>query len=234
MGVTVRHDAEVSGQRLPVRLFLTVRSVRTVLAVTVLSGALAAWFGLVETPIPTAVSDGRATVPVWRMLTMGVAVLPVLALHSPLANLELVATRRFRAMQRLYLAGLGAGSAVIFLGSCAVVLRPEILGIMARSWIAWFGLALAGGAFLGWRLAWVLPSTVAIVLSYWGYAENQQYRWWEFSARPADDLPSLLLSVTLLATGLIAYAATPWRRRRWTSWRRWSKTRTPDAGSAIR
>ncbi|MFC4149038.1 hypothetical protein ACFO0M_22520 [Micromonospora mangrovi] len=205
---------------LPVRLFLAVRPARTMLAVTVLLGALTAWLGLVETPVPTAVEAGSASIPLWRMLTMGVAVLPVLGMHSPLATLELVATRRLRSMQRIYLAGLGVGSAVIYLGICAFVMQREIVEIMARSWIAWFGLALLAGAVLGWRLAWTLPATVAVVLSYWGYTGGQQYRWWEFTARPADDLPSLLLSAALLALGLIAYAATPWRRRRWTRWRR--------------
>lgn len=215
MGVTASRDAEVSGQTLPVRLFLTVRPVRTVLAVTVLLGALTAWFGLIETPIPTAVDEGKAKIPLWRMLTMGVAVMPVLSLHSPLASLEMVATRRLRSMQRLYLAGLGIGSAGSFLGICTFVMQPEIIGVIARSWIAWFGLALTAGVTMGWRLAWTLPSLVAIVLFYWGYTGNQQYQWWEFSARPHDDLPSLILSATLLAIGLIAYAATPWRLRRW-------------------
>ncbi|MFU8850962.1 hypothetical protein ACNAW0_08265 [Micromonospora sp. SL1-18] len=219
MAVTVSRDAEVSAETTPVRLFLAVRPARTVLAVTVLLGALTAWFGLVETPIPAAVEQGKATIPLWRMLTMGVAIMPVLALHSPLASLELVATRRLRSMQRLYLAGLGIGSVVIFLGICTFAMQPAIVGIIARSWIAWFGLALVAGATLGWRLAWALPSIVAIVLFYWGYTGSQQYRWWEFSARPYDDLPSLILSTTLLAAGLIAYAATPWRRRRWTRWR---------------
>lgn len=197
----------------PLRRFIAVRPARTTLTVTVVLGALAAWIGSVEAPLPAAVNQGQATVPLWRMIAMGAAVLPVLALTSPLAGLELAATQRLRTMQRLYLAGLSTSCAAIYLASCAIVLSPAVVGIIARSWIAWFGLALTAGAVLGWRLSWTLPSAVAIVLWYWGYHEDQRYQWWEFSARPHDDLPSLLLSVTLLVAGLAAYAATPWRRR---------------------
>ncbi|MFC4105208.1 hypothetical protein [Micromonospora zhanjiangensis] len=180
-----------------------------------LLGVLVAWFGLVRTPIPTAVEEGKATIPLWRMTAMGAASLPVLALSSPLADLELVATRRLRSMQRRYLAGLSGVCAVTYLALCAIVLHPSVVVIIARSWVAWFGLALVAGAALGWRLAWALPSAVAVVLWYWGYSGHERYQWWEFSARPHDDLPSLVLSIALLAAGLTAYAATPWRRRFW-------------------
>jgi hypothetical protein len=101
----------------------------------------------------------------------------------------------------------------------ALVIRPQALAVLARAWLAWFGLALLAGALLGWRLAWALPSGAAVVLWYWGLQGNDQYRWWEFSSRPYDDVPSLLLSVALLAIGVTAYIATPWRRRRWIFWR---------------
>ncbi|MFY1637734.1 hypothetical protein ACN27F_31435 [Solwaraspora sp. WMMB335] len=202
-----------------VRLFLSVRPAGAILAGVVLLGALAAWFGMVRTPLPQAAGQDSAIIPLWRLLAMGAAVLPVIGLTSPLAGLELMATRRLRSMQRRYLAGLGIGSAVIFLGISAFVMPPSVIAIMARGWVDWFGLALLAGAVLGWRLAWTLPSVVAVVLWYWGYGGNQQYRWWEFSARPYDDVPSLVLSAALLAVGLAAYAATPWRRRRLTFWR---------------
>lgn len=219
MDVTASRVVEVSTGTVPVRLFLSVRPARSVLAGMVLLGALVTWFGMVEAPLPRTVEHDTAFVPLWRLLAMGAAVLPVIGLASPLAGLELAATRRLRSMQRFYLAGLGIGSAVIFLGISALTTQPAVVAIMARGWMGWFGLALLAGAVLGWRLAWTLPSVVAVVLWYWGFGGNDQYRWWEFSARPYDDVPSLVLSAALLAVGLAAYAATPWRRRRLTFWR---------------
>ncbi|MDG4765519.1 hypothetical protein O7632_15645 [Solwaraspora sp. WMMD406] len=203
----------------PVKLFLSARPAASILGVVVLLGALAAWFGTVKTPLPQAAGQDSAIIPLWRLLVMGAAVLPVIGLASPLAGLELAATRRLRSMQRFYLAGSGVGSAVIFLGISALAMQPAVVAIMARGWIAWFGLALVAGAVLGWRLAWTLPSVIAVVLWYWGFGGNDQYRWLEFSARPYDDVPSLVLSATLLAVGLAAYAVTPWRRRRLMFWR---------------
>ncbi|MDG4766779.1 hypothetical protein O7632_22145 [Solwaraspora sp. WMMD406] len=202
-----------------VKLFLTVRPAAAVLAAVALLGALAAWFGMAETPLPQSVDRDEAIIPLWRLLAMGAAVLPVLGLTSPLADLEQVATVRLRAAQRIYLAGLGVGSAMLFLGVSALAMPPSVIAIMARGWVGWFGLALAAGAILGWRLAWTLPTAVAVCVWYWGFGTDYQYRWWEFSARPYDDLPSLVVSVVLLALGLAAYSAAPWRRRRLMFWR---------------
>ncbi|WP_239676460.1 hypothetical protein [Natronosporangium hydrolyticum] len=177
-------------------------------------GGLTAWLGLIEAPLPAAIEQGRATIPIWRLLALAAAVLPVLALASPLADLEEVATSRLRAAQRTYLAVLSLAGAAIYLGLSALAVPVSVVGMMARSWLGWLGLALLAGAVLGWRLAWTLPVTVAVVLWYWGL-HGEQYRWWEFSARPIADLPSLVVSVALLSVGLVAYAATPWRRSRW-------------------
>jgi hypothetical protein len=200
-------------------LFIAVRPARSVLGATGLLGVFTAWFGMVEAPLPMSIDQGAPAVPIWRLLAMGAAVLPVLALHSSLVDLEVVQTRRLRAMGRRYLSGLGLGCAASYLGICALALDPSVVGIIARAWFAWFGLALMAGAALGWRLAWTMPSVVAVVLWYWGYGGDGRYRWWEFSARPHDDLPSLFLTAALLVLGLIAYWATPWRRRRWIFWR---------------
>lgn len=219
MSVTASRRAEVSGPS-PTWLFLAARRAWTVLVAVVLLGALTAWFGAQTAMVPAAVEGGLAAIPLWRLLAMGAAVLPVLALHSRLADLEVVATQRLRRHQRTYLCAMSLGCATIYLGISATTLHPLVLVIMGRSWLAWWGVALVAGALLGWRLAWTLPAVMSVGFAYWGYHDG--YRWWEFSARPHDDLPSLALSVGLLAAGLAAYAATPWRRRR-----------LADRGSAI-
>lgn len=202
----------------PARGFAAARRPGVSLAGALATAVVVAMLGTFEAPLPAAVEEGQARIPIWRLLTMAVAVLPVLALHSPLAELEAVATRRFRHGQRIYLAATVLGSALVFLGGAAIALHPLVLLIIARSWLAWFGLALIAGVLLGWRLAWTLPVLVAVILFYWGFAAGE-YRWWEFSARPPDDVASLLLSLALLCAGLIAYRATPWRRRTWRRWR---------------
>ncbi|HEX6968352.1 MAG TPA: hypothetical protein VF174_06015 [Micromonosporaceae bacterium] len=231
MDATANRSGDDPGRWLPIRLFLSVRPLAGALAGVVLLAALAAWFGLAEAPLPTAVEQGKARIPLWRLLAMGVMVLPVVAMHSSLADLEVVATRRLRALQRSVLAGIGTVSALIYLGSCALVMQGAVVGIVARSLLAWFGLALLSGAVLEWRLAWAVPTVVAVVLWYWGHDGAGRYEWWEFSARPHDDMPSLLISVTLFVAGLVAFAATPWRLR---SWRRWLPTRARAGRGAVR
>ncbi|QSB14992.1 hypothetical protein JQS43_00950 [Natronosporangium hydrolyticum] len=194
--------------------FAKVRPARSVLAATVVLGTVTAWLGHHQAPVPVAAADGAGIIPMWRLLAMAAAVIPVLALHSRLADLESAATHPFRAAQRTYVGVMTTGCAVTFLGITSIALDPPILVIMGRSWLSWCGLALLAGSLLGWRLAWTLPSLVTAGFIYWGYRGEGEYQWWEFSARPHDDVPSLLLSVALLAAGLAAYAATPWRRRR--------------------
>ncbi|MER7169677.1 hypothetical protein ABT336_26955 [Micromonospora sp. NPDC000207] len=215
MAVTASRRADPAAPTSPLRLYLAVRPTRSILAGTVLLGALTAWVGQVQTPLPSAAQDGSTLVPIWRLIAMAAAILPILALTSPLADLEALATRRLRTMQRRCLASLGTGCALLYLAISATTLPPAVTAVIARSWLAWSGLALLAGACLGWRLAWTLPAATAVTFQYWGTKGSQGYHWWEFSARPYDDPYSLLLSLTLLTAGLTAYAATPWRRHHW-------------------
>lgn len=216
--VSPRADQTQPAPAVPV--FLAVRRARSFLLAAVVLGALTVWRGTSAAPVPTAVELGQATIPIWRLLAMGAGVLPVLALHSQLADLEVVATRRLRSYQLRYLGGMSLACLVVYLGISAVVIQPLLLVIMARSWLAWFGLALVAGVVLGWRMAWTLPALAAAVLIYWGYQRGGRYEWWEFSARPHDDVSSLLVSLVLFGVGLAAYWLTPWRRRRLAFWRR--------------
>lgn len=197
----------------PVRTFLSVRRAQAAVSGVIVLAGLTAWLGSYETTLPAMVSQGRAVIPLWRMLAMGAAVAPIVSMYSQLTSLEAVATNRLRRYQRGYLAGMGFGGASIYLGIAATTLPPAVLAIIARSWLAWSGLALISGVLLGWRLAWTLPVGVSVILWFWGSVGPDLYAWWEFSARPHDDLPSLLLSVGLLLSGIGAYWATPWRRR---------------------
>lgn len=214
-------DVKTPRPPIPALLVLAARRASFVLCATVLTGAFTAWLGTYQASLPSAFHAGQSTIPVWRLLALFAAVLPLVALRSRLVDLEPVATRRLRQSQRIYLAGVGLGCAAFYLGISAATLPPLILPIIARSWLGWLGLALIAGSIVGWRLAWVLSVTVACVFWYWGYQGGAHYAWWEFSARPFDDVPSLLLCGAMLAAGIAAYWATPWRRRRWT-FHRWT------------
>jgi hypothetical protein len=213
VATAARPDGEAATTTSPIRIFLTVRRSMSILIAAAVCGVATAWLGTVEVAVPTVAAQGQGRIPMWRLLAMGAAVLPVLAMHSHLADLEQGVTRSLRRAQRMHLVGMGVGCASLFLAFAALALHPLVLLVVLRSWLAWYGMAMLAGVVLGWRLAWTLPAIVAVILMYWGY-QNGDYRWWEFSARPYDDQGALMLSLGLLAAGLVAFWMTPWRRRR--------------------
>ncbi|MDG4768572.1 hypothetical protein O7632_31440 [Solwaraspora sp. WMMD406] len=214
MVVTARRESEATATAAPIRIFLAVRRTRSILLAVAACGVLTAWLGTVEVAVPSAVDHGQGRIPLWRLLAIGAAVLPVLGMRSHLADLEQGVTRTLRRVQRIHLAGIAVACVSIFLALAALTIDPVILLVMLRSWLAWFGLALLAGVLLGWRLAWTLPALVAVTFFYWGYHSGGDYWWWEFSIRPYADVPALLLSIGLFAVGLVAYSMTPWRLRR--------------------
>ncbi|MER5645888.1 hypothetical protein [Streptosporangium sp. NPDC002524] len=204
----------------PSRTFALARRAWVAFALAVLLGVLTAWAGRYEAPVPTASGDGDATLPMWRLLTMGVGTLPALGLHSALRGLEEVGTDVHRRAERRYLLCLSLACAGAYLAVAASALDLPVAGIILRSLPGWLGLALVSGRFLGWRLAWVLPAGALCVLVYWGSTgDGGHHEWWEFSARPHDDVPSLLLSLCLLLGGVTAASATSWRAARLTGGR---------------
>ena len=141
MAVTASAETAVSSTSAPGRAFLAARRATSVLSATVITGALTAWLGLYQASLPAAFQTGRSTIPIWRLLALGAAVVPVVALHSRLADLELVATRRFRHYQRIYLGGMSLGCAAIHLGISAIYVTSAGLGdrrpVLAR--LVWTG-----------------------------------------------------------------------------------------------
>jgi hypothetical protein len=196
-----------------VHSFLAIRRAHHIIVGVTIGGLATALIGAYEVSVPAAVQEGQENVPLWRMLALLPGVLPVSFLDSRLSDLEQTQTSRLRKHQRLWLSALALLCAVIFLALCAFALNPLALVMIARAWLGWFGLALFAGALLGWKSAWTLPVATAAILWYWGYRGDGRYEWWEFTARAYDDLPSLLLSVALFIGGVLAYCATPWRRK---------------------
>jgi len=181
--------------------------------VALLLGGFTAWLGLRQAPVPTAAQDADAALPVWRLLTMGAGMLPALGLHSRLRDLEEMSTRPHRQAEQRYLIGLSVACAAAFLAFASMTLNPAQITVVARSLLGWLGLSLISGRLFGWQLAWALPLAVSGVLTYWGGGAGNGYTWWQFTARPHNDVPSLLLSACLLAAGALAYSASAWRRK---------------------
>lgn len=189
--------------------------------VTVLLGVLAvgvavAWLGHKPSPLPTS-GDGEASAtPSWRMLAMFAGVLPLLSLHSPMAELEASAAHRFHRGRALRLTGLWTASMVLFLCVSAVAVEDRVLQVMAVALPGWTGLGLLGGRLLGWRHSWALPALVLCAVTYWGVRDDDgTYPWWDFTVQPpGENLPGLVLGLVLLGAGVFAYALTPWRSRR--------------------
>jgi hypothetical protein len=138
--------------------------------------------------------------------------LPALGIHSSLRDLEAVATDIHRRMQRRYLFGLLLWCVGLQVSAAAMTLDTPTVLTTSRSLLAWFGIALIAGTCFGWPLSWTGPVGVFGLLAYWGVA-GDGYAWWEFSARPAGDVPSALFSVCLFGAGISCYGVTRWRLR---------------------
>ncbi|WP_409074656.1 hypothetical protein [Micromonospora chalcea] len=196
-----------------IRSFLEVRRARGMLFAAVIAGVLTMLIGAHSVAMPMAVNGERGAISIWRMLAIIPGILPALSLHSPLGDLEQMSTRSFRRYERAFLGIVSLLCAGTFLICSAFSFNLQTVAVIARALPAWLGLALIGGKLMGWRLSWTLPTFAATVVWYWGYQGEGRYAWWEFTARPFDDSWSLLLSMALFGLGLLAYEATPWRRR---------------------
>lgn len=208
----VRTRAAESGFS-PTAAFLWARRAWIPLIIAAVAGAVAAWAGHRAAAVPSVADN--ATLPLWRLLTMGVGILPVLGLHSHLGTLEAMGTPVRHRAERWYLTAMVAAVHVLFLGIAAAGLPLDVLATAVRSIPGWLGLALLSGRAWGWRSAWILPVVTMCGLTFWGGGDGPaDFSWWEFSARSHDDPRTLLLSAAIGLAGLVAYAVTPWRLRR--------------------
>lgn len=192
--------------------YLRIRRVAALVVAALCLGALAAVLGEWVAPVPTADGTAEAQPRLWLFLALGAGTLPVFGLHSPMEALEHLPSSRFHRMQWRTMWCVAAGCWGAFLLAAATALPSETVALMARALPAWAGLALLAGRLGSWRTAWIGPLAVLVPLIYWGTpGSGGEFPWWEFTARPVDDLPALLLSLAVGAVGVVALAATPWR-----------------------
>lgn len=192
--------------------YLMTRKSRWLLAMMIVIGVVVGGWGALGASVPAATSSGVAEVPLWRLLAVGSASLPVLTLASPLQALETTATSSYYLLRRLVLCIAFAISSICILVGAVVGIGPGAAPVLARALLVWFGLALVSGRVLSWTYSWVLPCVIMCVLHYWGHdPSGHGYRWWEFTVHPAGHLPSMILAFACLVAGLAAYALSPWR-----------------------
>ena len=191
--------------------FSQVRRGPHTVGLAILLGLLTAWLGSRTAPVPTADFGDSAGVLMWRLMAMGVGILPALGLHSTLCDLEQTHTSVHKTAERRHLLVLVVACFLVFLVLGSMTLHVALVPAVLRALLAWLGLGLVSGRLLGWRLAWVLPVAAMSLIIYWG-ATGDGYKWWDFTARPPGDPSSWLLSATLLAAGAAAYCASPWWR----------------------
>ncbi len=134
----------------------------------------------------------------------------MLTLISPIAALEEAAGVAFYRLRLVVLTGTLILSSVFILMGAWVGVGVAVLPIIQRSVLAWFGLSLISGRIFGWNASWIFPCGTLCVLIYWGHG-TQGYQWWEFTAQPANHLPSALLALSLLLAGVLSVTLSPWR-----------------------
>lgn len=232
---TIAPSRRGRGRFSPYMVLISSRRGWTSLAVAIFLGTATASVGILEASVPTASEEGASTLPLWRVLAMGVAVLPAIGLHSHLFRLEEVGTDIQRCVERRYTIGLALACASSYVLLASLSLQPSLLAVVSRSLAGWLGIALISGRLLGWRLAWILPLAILFIMAYWGGTSTPgRYVWWDFTARPYNDLASLLLTACLFGGGLIAYWATPWRRKYLASIKRVKPAIASPVGSLLR
>jgi ABC-type amino acid transport substrate-binding protein len=146
--------------------YLATRRWRWLLAAMIVVGVVVGGWGSFEACTPAATDSGGSQVPIWRLLAVGSALLPVLTLASPLQALEAAASLPYHRVRCFVLAGALATSSACILTGAVVGLDVAVASLIARALLAWFGLALVSGRVLGWSHSWVLPSAVMCVLLY--------------------------------------------------------------------
>ncbi|MEU5941041.1 hypothetical protein ABZ807_18020 [Micromonospora sp. NPDC047548] len=197
----------------PLRLYAQSRRIWTGAALTAVLCALLPFIGAFLVPVPSEGADGGvALVPAWRILAVAVAFGPVLSCHSPFGEMEAATGRNWRRTQAGVLTVNATVCALLFTATCWVLFGGSLAVLVLRGILGWLGISLLAGRLLSWKLAWVGPLAVLPLMIFWGF-EQSGFRWWEFTARPIDDLRAWMLTTGLAAAGVAAYAASSWRWR---------------------
>ncbi|MCK9897959.1 hypothetical protein [Frankia sp. AgB32] len=178
------------------------------LAVLVLADFLLGSRALVL-PLSDATIAFRAEIPA------AYAVLAAATLHSPMADFEQCASRRYQHTRAAHIAVvLALTAATELVAEAAAASWPA--GIVAlRSVLVWAGIALVSGRLLGMTLSWVLPLASILPLTYFQQNSDGTDRWWDWVKQPPGDLACWLIATVSLALGVLLSQLDQWTPRPW-------------------
>ncbi|MEU7021182.1 hypothetical protein ABZ990_11070 [Streptomyces sp. NPDC046203] len=180
----------------------------TILAGVTVVALLSAFFGGTRIALPSIGSASLSTaVPYRQELPLLSAVFLTAAFGGAMSAHEETGARTMHRLHSAYCVALTLTTCALSFGTEALAVGPEHGVVFVRSVLIWLGLALLSIRLLGQQLGWALPTASAFLLIW--YPLN----WWDWTVNPATDLLSWVLAATALAVGVVATAATPWRRR---------------------
>ncbi|MGW7071894.1 hypothetical protein ACWGII_11515 [Streptomyces sp. NPDC054855] len=179
-----------------------------VLLGTAVVALLSALFGGANIAIPSIGSGGVSTgVPYRQELPLLTAVFLSAALDGAMSAHDAMGASTMHRLRAMYCTALTLTVCAFSFGTEALAGGADSGVVFVRSTLIWLGLALLSAGVLGHQLGWAVPLASVLILIW--YPGN----WWDWTAKPAADPFSWAAAAIALLLGVMAAAATPWRRR---------------------
>ncbi|WNI30147.1 hypothetical protein [Streptomyces sp. ITFR-6] len=179
-----------------------------VLAGTAAVAILSALFGGTHIALPSIGNGGITTgLPFRHELPLLSAVFLTATLGGAMSEHDEMGGAAMHRLRGAYCALLTLTACAFSFGTEALATGPAAGAVFVRSVLIWLGLALLSAKLLGQQLGWAIPLASALLLIW--YPKT----WWDWTANPPTELCSWAVAGTALGAGVVATAATPWRRR---------------------
>lgn len=183
--------------------YLRARRLLPVMLALAAAGPAAWWSADTRLDLPQLGTDITLPVTLLILLPSPVAALVIASLHSAMADFEIRAARRLAAgevAQLTALATLGGGG---LLGGLLLAGVPGVeMGVVARSFLVWLGVAGVSAWLFSRALSWVLPLPLCLLLSISVYDAEGAVRPWAIPMDRESPGPAWTLSFTVMLIGV--------------------------------